>query len=58
MIKVTPNKERINKHKLNKFEMELGYNLPQNYFNFLIKNNGGTPELNLCNIKDYGYKQG
>ena len=54
MIKIKPNKEKINEQKVNEFEKKLGYNLPHNYFNFLIKNNGGTPELNLCNIKDYG----
>jgi hypothetical protein len=53
MINIQPNNEKITKQRINEFEQKIKYILPKDYFNFLLKNNGGKPEMNLCNVKDY-----
>ncbi len=50
MIVISESGEPINETELNKTETELGLKFPKSYRQFLLKNNGGRPSLNVFPI--------
>ncbi len=54
MVKITPNKEKINTNQIEVFSKQIGYSFPRDFIKFLLKNNGGKLELNLCDAEQFG----
>ncbi|MCG9873862.1 MAG: SMI1/KNR4 family protein [Leptospiraceae bacterium] len=54
MIRIKANKQKIDEERVLKFESEFKLKLPDDYFEFLIQNNGGKPDLNILDVDNFG----
>lgn len=52
MIEIKASNVNFNEREFNNFQKELGTNLPEAYINFLKKNNGGIPVLNIVELQN------
>lgn len=55
MVEILRSKGENSEGEILKFEKELGYKLPCEYRDFLLKYNGGQPLPNVIHFKENGY---